>query len=352
MRTYLFTAMAVGALALAMPAGAQQPRPAAPPSAPPSAPAPVGGLATIRISTGGESGAYHSVVCAAIKQHIESRQAGRFRVECVTSAGSGQNLERVEKGEVQAGLMQFDVLSAAYAARSELQEKIAAIGNLGPEALWCVGAKNGRVKTVKPLMDTEKPEKPYRIVVGPETSGTALTWNFLRNQSKELRANVELVTLPVFNHTTAYGRVRAGIYDLVCFVQAPNPANERITEVVNSDDLFFVPMNDPNWTGYQINGNAPYVIVPAQFKGPFTVAAVRGADDANVLTIHTRATLILNDTTMPPAMFNALKAAVLDPELLPASSASGIAQRKFYTLLAGTRSAAGSSWSYLKGFLP
>lgn len=348
MRKYLFTAVAAGAFALTAPVAAQPPRPATP--AP--APAPAGGPATIRISTGGESGAYHSVVCAAIKQHVESRNPGRFRVDCISSAGSGQNLERVEKGEVQAGLMQFDVLSAAYASRPDLQEKIASIGNLGPEALWCVGAKNGRVKSVKPLMDTEKPDKPYRIVVGPETSGTALTWNFLRSQSKELRANVELVTLPVFNHTTAYGRVRAGIYDLVCFVQAPNPANERIAEVATSDDLQFVPMNDTNWTGYQINGSAPYVILPAQFKGPFTVSAVRGSDDANVSTIHTRATLILNDTTMPPAMFNALKAAVLDPELLPATSASGIAQRKFYTLLSGTRSAAGSGWSYLKGFLP
>ncbi len=348
MRKYLFTAMVAGALALTAPVAAQPPRPAATTPANTSP----GGLATIRISTGGESGAYHSVVCAAIKQHVEGRNPGRFRVECISSAGSGQNLERVEKGEVQAGLMQFDVLSAAYASRPDLQEKIASIGNLGPEALWCVGAKNGRVKSAKPLMDTEKPEKPYRIVVGPETSGTALTWNFLRAQSKELRANVELVTLPVFNHTTAYGRVRAGIYDLVCFVQTPNPANERITEVATSDDLVFVPMNDPNWTGYQINGSAPYVILPAQFKGAFTVAAVRGSDDASVSTIHTRATLILNDTTMPPAMFNALKAAVLDPELLPATSASGIAQRKFYTLLSGTRTAAGTGWSYLKGFLP
>lgn len=306
----------------------------------------------IRISTGGESGAYHSVICAAIKQHVESRNAGRLTVECVSSAGSGQNLERVEKGEVQAGLMQFDVLAAAYAARRDLQEKVASIGNLGPEALWCVAAKNGRVKTAKPLMDTEKPEKPFRVLVGPETSGTALTMKFLLSQSKELRANVELVHIPQFNHSTAFGRLRSGIYDLVCFVQAPNPANERITEVVNSDDLMFVPMNDPNWTGYQINGSAPYVILPAQFKGAFTVAAVRGADDANVLTIHTRATLILNDTTMPPAMFNALKAAVLDPNLLPATSASGIAQRKFFTLLDGTKAAAGSSWNFLKGFLP
>ena len=346
MQKSLLTALAIGMLTMAAHANAQPARPAPPAAAPP------GGMATIRISTGGESGAYHRVVCAAIKQHVESRNAGRFRVECITSAGSGHNLERVEKGEVQAGLMQFDVLAAAYAARRELQEKIASIGNLGPEALWCVGGKNGRVKTVKPLVDSEKPDKPYRVLVGPETSGTALTWNFLHSQSKELRANVELVTVPNFNHSTAYGRVRSGIYDLVCFVQAPNPANERITEVVNSDDLQFVPMNDPNWTGYQINGNAPYVILPAQFKGPFTVAAVRGTDDANVLTIHTRATLILNDTAMPPAMFNVLKAAVVDPELLPATSASGIAQRKFHTLLAGTRSAAGSSWNYLKGFLP
>lgn len=342
MRNLLLASLTLASLgALALDAHAQQPRPGSTSSVP-----------VIKISSGGESGAYHSVICAAIRTHVETRNPGKFRVECVPSAGSGQNLDRVDKGEVQAGLIQFDVLSAAYAARKELQEKIASIGNLGPEALWCVAAKNGRVKTVKPLVDTEKPEKPFRILVGPESSGTALTWNFLRSQSKELRANVELITIPQFNHSTAYGRLRSGIYDLVCFVQSPNPANERITEVANTDDLLFVPMNDPNWTGYQINGSAPYVILPAQFKGPFTVAAVRGSDDANVQTIHTRATLILNDTTMPPAMFNALKAAVLDPELLPATSASGIAQRKFYTLLNGTKAAAGSSWNYLKGFLP
>lgn len=301
---------------------------------------------TITIATGGDAGVYHTVMCPAIKGHVEKHS--KAKVECQTSAGTPENIKRVREGKAMFALAQYDVLAAAYAADEAVQEEVVSVGNLGPEALFCVGLRQGgRVQSVRPLLDTEAPIKPFRIGTGNTESGTAAMWRFLQSRNKRLATNATMVNTPNYDLTAEISRLRSGVRDLTCFVQGPNPTNDRIKEVLATSDVAFVGIDSPELAGYEINNARPYVVAPAQIKGGFRAAVMPDAGDT-LTTLQTRVTVIYSDAKVPPAVSKLIKAAVLDPKLLPSNSPSAIAKDQLSRSLEGAGSAVRDA---LKGWL-
>lgn len=298
----------------------------------------VAGAQEITIATASEAGVYNTVMCPAIVKHVSEATKGKAKVKCLPSEGTGANIEAVRTGKVQFALAQFDVLAAAYAKDEMIQESVISVGNLGPEALFCVGSTTGRVQTAKPLFDTESPGKKYRIGVGNPNGGTAAMWTFLQSQNKRLGANAMLVNTSNYDLTAEISRLRSGVRDLTCFVQGPNPQNERIKEVLATSDVAFVGIDATELAGYEINNARPYVVAPAQVKGGFRAALMPDAADT-LTTLQTRVTVIYSDAKVPPPVSKLIKAAVLDPKLLPSNSPSAIAKDQLTRSLTGAGSA-------------
>ncbi len=290
----------------------------------------------IKIGTGGPSGVYHTVICPAIAEKVKKHalnSGGKFAVECLTSAGTGENIDKVKSGEFHAGLAQFDVLGYRYSEEKDLDETVVPIGSIAPEAMFCVAAKSGRIKSADQLVDSVPPAKKFVISVGSESSGTALSWQFLMKNDRRLTANVELKFVKDFKHEIEFGRLHSGSRDLVCFMQTPSPDNERIKDVISSPDLQFVAMSRPEWAAYQINNLAAYAIMPAQIKGAMSMAV--SAVDTSVSTIHTKSTLILNPDNVKGDMFKVVNDAVRSNDLLPPKSPAGMAAAQARSFFSG-----------------
>lgn len=278
--------------------------------------------ADITIGTGGETGVYHTVICGqGLKPRLE--QAGH-RVTCQTSNGTGQNLQNVLDNKVTAALGQFDNYALRGATDESFADAVLPFGTVGVEALLCAGRKGGRVTSWATLADKEKPEKPYRIEVGPEDSGTAGTWKFLHSKFPTVAANTTLVTSTPFNLETAFSRLRASQRDLVCMVMVPDPSNERIQMVTN--DLFFVPIDDPALEQLSIGGNPVYTVLPAPIGGDWMTALT--GKTPTVRTIHMSAVLFFNGDKIDRTAQKSLGAVVRAGDLLPDNSPLGFATKK------------------------
>ena len=64
--------------------------------------------ADVRIHTGDETGAYHSSFCPVLKKKLEK---DGITAECMTSAGTANNMARIADGPRDLGYGQLDVLA-------------------------------------------------------------------------------------------------------------------------------------------------------------------------------------------------------------------------------------------------
>lgn len=112
---------------------------------------------TLRISTGGESGAYY----AFAKRYAAILQKSGVTLEIKTSAGSLENLERLKKGEVEVAFVQGGVKPAEP---SENDPELKSLGSMYYEPVWVFYQGERTYSRLSELAGK-------RIAVGAEGSG-------------------------------------------------------------------------------------------------------------------------------------------------------------------------------------
>lgn len=157
---------------------------------------------TLTLAAGSAGGAY-----AAYAERYRSRLAENgIEVEIQTSAGSRDNLDRLQKGIVEAAFVQTGVATPEEAADAPLL----ALGSLYLEPLWIVY----RGET----LDTLTGLAGKHIAVGAEGSGTrALVMRLLADNG------VSSANATLESHTSEEAAValKAGALDAACFVTSP-----------------------------------------------------------------------------------------------------------------------------------
>ena len=157
---------------------------------------------TLTLAAGSAEGAY-----TAYAERYRSRLAENgIEVVIQTSAGSRDNLDRLQKGSVEAAFVQTGVATPEEVANAPLL----ALGSLYLEPLWIVYRGEPR--------DTLTGLAGKRIAVGAEGSGTRALVMRLLADSGVTAANA---TLDSLSSQDAAAALKDGTLDAACFVTSP-----------------------------------------------------------------------------------------------------------------------------------
>ncbi len=279
-------------------------------------------LEEISIGAGGASGEYTNTIVPAISKALADYG---YRASAEISAGSQANIDSVLKGELPAGLSQLDVAALNMTPEKDPQEKLVLLGKIAPEALFCAARKDSKIKSYHDI--TDKQESPLKVSVGREESGTAKTFQYLMRIDPELNSSkVQLYYRP--NVKVELNRLVSGRRDLVCFVMSPNPDNDRIKMVTESEELTFITVDDPLLVEKsRVSGMNVYDI----FEVPVS-SGILGFNQKKVKTLVTWVGIVVNESEADEKLLNALSSVAMRPDLLPENSLAGKATQLFNSL--------------------
>jgi TRAP-type uncharacterized transport system substrate-binding protein len=270
--------------------------------------------ADIAIGAGSQSGEYTNTIVPALSAALT--QAGDNSATAMVSAGSGENLKKLMSGELQAGLVQLDVLAMSQGESG--YDNLQFVDTIAPEALLCAAKSGGKVKTYHNL--TDKYGDPLRISVGAEGSGSASTMEFILGLDPKIDPErVQLIYEP--DVAAELDRLATGSRDLVCFVMMPNPDNALIKKVDDNDDIKFIDFVSDTALQATIGDDQVYnlMVVPVS-------PGIWGFGADKVETLTTWVGLVVNKNT-DPAMLTALTDAIAKPDLLPPTTPAGKAKK-------------------------
>ncbi|MEZ5590487.1 MAG: TAXI family TRAP transporter solute-binding subunit [Gammaproteobacteria bacterium] len=268
----------------------------------------------LKIGAGPEDGEYTQTIVPAIDAALS--KTTDLRASAVISPGSQANVEQLLTGELSVALIQLDVL----ALNSATDENLQVLGLIAPEALLCAAKEGGKVRSYYNL--TDKYADPLILSIGAPGSGSARTMEFLLSLDSGI--NPDKFNLVYESNTLAeLDRLAAGSRDLVCFVRMPNPDNEILKHVVDSDELFFIDFVnasalEPTYGDEQVYQT---MLVPVS-KGVFGL----GAEKVDTLTTWVA---LVARSDIDPQLAETLRTIAADPELLPPTTAAGKAKRMY-----------------------
>lgn len=266
------------------------------------------------IHAGSSAGSYTNDFCPQVEKSL---RAEFFEHTCTTSAGSGENVQRVLANPGDVALGQFDVVAAAA---DENPGKLHMVNpGIGMECLYAVTSDRNvdRLSGLSPRMPVALP---------PELSGSTATFKFLQTLDEGL-AQLRNVTYQD-SAMAAVEAVANGNAALAFFVQFPNTRNEIFQKINDNDNLRFVPVINRQILRREVSGMTVYqpqevVVTPASLMGRFTG----------------RAPEPLITTCMPVVLFTG------DPALFPEGSNERQDQLDIIERLAATEPPTGGHWS-------
>ena len=300
----------------------------------------------VTISASTEDGLYTRVICPSLTKALHAKG---IQAVCKTSSGSGQNFERVAKGEVTAGLMQKDALyGLASQGDNPDANNYIALGSLTPEAIWMVALSGSKVtfnSFIKNYSENSAPKLPLVIgVAGDSLSGSYLTMtqaivNNLPSLKKNIEAGyVKLISLNNIPPNVAYYQLGNKL-DAVMFVQMPDLKHERIQDVLNSDGKYvFLDISSPQLTQLSFSNQPIYREVDIHLQKRSSNDRITSAwnvlmgkkittngKQKSVHTLVTETTLLINPATVNSKIMSALSSVVNSKYLLPKNTVAGTA---------------------------
>lgn len=300
------------------------------------------------ISGGGKTGEYTGTLCPAISSQMAKRG---HTVNCPAGPGSGGNFVLVYEGKALGGLSQGDV--GLLMMEDEKYQWYLQVGQIAPETPFMVASATGKVKSLNDVVD---PAGILTIGVdGGNTSGSyiELTEIFTRAYPSLKTAidngTIRIKPLAGIAPQVAYNFLSTGQLDAVFFTMMPNPGNDRIKSVMESNGKFvFVPVTSPELLALKISDKQVY----QEYDAPLTQevitaglksragnvwAAIRGKETKKVdeegpktiKAIATMATIIVDPGQADPKFVQDLTEVSNMPGLLPDNSVAGKAKAWF-----------------------
>jgi len=271
----------------------------------------------IKIGADGLNGEYTNTIVPAIS---EAMKEYGYTVIAEMSAGSQENIDNVMSGKLPAGLSQLDVAALNMTTENDEPNSLVVLGGrIAPEALFCAAHKGSGVKTYDDLTDEQ--QKPLKISVGGEKSGTAQTFQYL------MKLDPELKNIKLYYNThlkVELNRLLSDRRDLVCFIMMPNPENELIELVMEHDELFFITINHPEFANATVGKTRIYDIMEVPVTSGFF-----GFNQTTVKTLVTWVGVVINEKQVDDKLLDALATVVMKPELLPSNSLAAKAEQVF-----------------------
>lgn len=212
------------------------------------------------IHAGSASGSYTNDFCPQVQATLKTQY---FEHTCVTSQGTGDNVEKVLSNPVDVGLGQLDIVAAQAL---EHPDKLTIVNpKLGLECLYAV-------TTDQSVTSLTRLAARMPVALPPQKSGSTATFEYLQSLDAGL-AKLRKVTY----HQSALEAVQAvikGEAALAFFVQFPNTEN-TVFETINDAGLKFIPVINREILRREVVGLSVYepqevVVTPAGLLGKLT----------------------------------------------------------------------------------
>ena len=251
-----------------------------------------GGASAQNIYTGGKAGAYFGTLCPGL---LEGLRAEGFTPNCTESAGSLDNIQRLLADPTGIAMVQTDAFANWAAANPEEAKKIVVIrSDLASEGVYFVS------KNVPEFPDLVRIITRVKVVLPPETSGAAQTWENLRKILPRVFAKVDRAQITYAeNATKAVETALANDNIVALFVQLPDPNNEIFKTIIEKKG-HFIPLGARAILDQKIGGQSVYTLETR----PVTKAGLI-ANAVEVTTVATPIMLIAQATENVPEGSNA-----------------------------------------------
>lgn len=202
-----------------------------------------------QINTGEPNGPYHTTFCPALSAELAK---SKFDYACATSAGSGENLDRVAGSPRQIGFAQLDVftLEAPKRGGAGTFERVRT-----DDARECVFAVT-RAREIRSYADITANAGKLRFILPPANSGSAGTFRFIQSVDPEGLAKAGS-TVNAASTEEAIKLALSADDTVAVFVQFPDPGNERFKLIAGLDGRV-LPVLDRTILRQQIGGQKVY----------------------------------------------------------------------------------------------
>ncbi len=220
-------------------------------------PSPAAIAEAVRINTGGENGAYHKDFCPVLKQRLSDEGVS---AECVTSAGTRDNMQRVAQDPMQFGYGQLD---AFVLDKADLMSEASFDIVRRDDVRECLFAftKNKRITNYGELAVSAS---KLTFILPPEDSGSVSTFQYLRSidpDGLDLAADVQFAA----DVDEAIQLTLADDKAVGLFVQFPDPSNPRFARIHELGG-HIVPVIDKTILAQQLDGASVYFAQETQVK--------------------------------------------------------------------------------------
>jgi len=188
---------------------------------------PIANPSDIKITTGSKKGSYFK---------YGKRLATSLNIpvdNVMTSRGSVQNLERLEKGEAQIAIAQKDAYK--WYKDKHPETSIDLVADLKPECVFVVAKKDGKVNS-----DSDLQKDGIKIAVGKKGSGASVTWDYMGTLEKGFK---KATPVPM-GGSRALLKVESGQLDAMLVVFTPDITNKFFDKVLKNPNLKFITVND------------------------------------------------------------------------------------------------------------
>jgi len=192
------------------------------------------------IYTGGQSGSYFGSFGPLL---LERLKKDFFEYDLKTSAGSGENIDKVLADPTAIGMTQTDVLAFKSAQDPTVAERVTIIRNdVANECLYAV-TDEANADRLSNWGSVTGYARRLRFALGSAESGSALTFKLLQSFDESLAQASKVSYMD--STDAAIDAVINGQAEVAFFVQSPDPSNARFKRL-NDAKMVFIPVVDRN----------------------------------------------------------------------------------------------------------
>lgn len=220
----------------------------------------------IVISTGSKTGNYFKV---------GNRLQGITGGQVLTSKGSVENMDNIMTGKANIALVQMDAYAQYMFEHPEAKGRFEIIGPLYEECVYLAANTKGKVQSEDDLQSSG-----VTIAVGDQGSGTAVTWDYMR----QLEPGYKDAAVSFSGGVRALGKLASkpdGEINAVMWVSAPDLDGKLAQTVLNNPNLKFLAIDDKDLNDdYATTGQPIY-----KFKKIKTSHGVFGGDSVETICV-------------------------------------------------------------------
>lgn len=189
----------------------------------------------LTVCTGAKTGKYYSTTVELSKQ----LRGTDTNVVAVETLGSLDNLRKLDAGECDAAIVQSDAYGVYTSSNPASKLSLERVAPLYDEYAQLVCNKNSAIHRVYDLI--ANPD--VGVIVGPQGSGTAVTWQSWANQSPDYK---KVRTLPIAGNRAISNIIDATEAQCMIFVSGLKSGTMNNVNDLGKDTLQLVPIDD-NW---------------------------------------------------------------------------------------------------------